>query len=918
MQVVCLFQKFVGYAKLDCLNAESKKEIDDFLVSSNELPKAPWEEGVCKVCGIDKDDDSVLLCDTCDAEYHTYCLSPPLARIPQGNWYCPSCVGHKPNVQVASKYISIVQGNQKKYRGEVTRVYLDALAQLASVLEEKEYWEFSVDERTFLLKFLCDELLSTALIRQHLEHCVALSADLQQKLRSVSMEWRNLKSKEETLAAKVAKTDKYPSSSSLEEQSAGVSLNTEAREAGNQHRDVQAVVEDSQLFVNLNSPMAMINLQKDKSLREKEFLPSNVLRQETNDSRRQNSFQGEMKKYVGNDYSTLPSPEDLQGLRPPLDMENSQIGKHVPPAVLNEARSNSLELKSVRNEISVLQGSVSNMETQLLKLSVRGDFLGSDSAGRLYWILAKHSRHPWVIVYSRETLHQGVKVTPGSGVSCPYMHKLHDPNAPCFPWVAYQSDGEITELAEYLSDDDPIERELKESILHFLKVRFRDYNQTENQSQDEPQMASSGSIIRKNSLYSESLITKASSLLENKNGSWSELEIMDDLKKRGRKTKVITEDKMFRCSCLEPVWPSRYHCLSCHRTFSTELELDGHNDAMCKIGLPAPQKSKENGALKGKGVMKSETMLEEGTSEMEIVQPSKKRYYELNSKLIKYQNDGLGCPYDFEEICTKFVTKNSIKERVQEIGLIGTNGIPMLVPSVSPYLSDPTLMLVPPIKDVNVTDEHRVFTEVIRVTTDAGHENSLVRGATNELAGTVKSDMPVFGSLEQKDENLDVDNCCVIPESALRPLVGKASQILRRLKIDLLDMDAALPEAALRPSKVHLERRWAWRAFVKSAETIYEMVQAVITLEDTIKTEYLRNMWWYWSSLSAAAKISTLSSLALRIYSLDASIDYEKKSSNLGKVKLSRKSDSKLDSVLDATDKLRLGKKLKRKRGTEV
>lgn len=54
------------------------------------------------------------------------------------------------------------------------------------------------------------------------------------------------------------------------------------------------------------------------------------------------------------------------------------------------------------------------------------------------------------------------------------------------------------------------------------------------------------------------------------------------------------------------------------------------------------------------------------------------------------------------------------------------------------------------------------------------------------------------------------------------------------------------------------------------------MVQATIALEDMIKTEYLRNDWWYWSSFSAAAKSSTLPSLALRIYSLDSAIIYEK------------------------------------------
>ncbi|RID81356.1 hypothetical protein BRARA_A03940 [Brassica rapa] len=43
-----------------------------------------------------------------------------------------------------------------------------------------------------------------------------------------------------------------------------------------------------------------------------------------------------------------------------------------------------------------------------------------------------------------------------------------------------------------------------------------------------------------------------------------------------------------------------------------------------------------------------------------------------------------------------------------------------------------------------------------------------------------------------------------------------------------------------------------------------------------IKTEYLKNEWWYWSSLSAAAKISTLSALSLHIFSLDAAIMYDK------------------------------------------
>jgi len=33
----------------------------------------------------------MLLCDTCDRGYHTYCLRPPLSSVPVGDWFCPPC-----------------------------------------------------------------------------------------------------------------------------------------------------------------------------------------------------------------------------------------------------------------------------------------------------------------------------------------------------------------------------------------------------------------------------------------------------------------------------------------------------------------------------------------------------------------------------------------------------------------------------------------------------------------------------------------------------------------------------------------------------------------------------------------------------------------------------------------------------------
>jgi methyl-CpG-binding domain-containing protein 9 len=43
-----------------------------------------------------------------------------------------------------------------------------------------------------------------------------------------------------------------------------------------------------------------------------------------------------------------------------------------------------------------------------------------------------------------------------------------------------------------------------------------------------------------------------------------------------------------------------------------------------------------------------------------------------------------------------------------------------------------------------------------------------------------------------------------------------------------------------------------------------------------IKAEFLKNDWWYWSSFTAAVKTTTMSSLALRIYTLDDCIIYMK------------------------------------------
>ncbi|KAF4996542.1 hypothetical protein FDECE_12394 [Fusarium decemcellulare] len=74
-------------------DVQDKKQIAEFDVRQwlGENPEEEEEEqgNPCPICNSSEREDVLLLCDSCDAAYHTHCIG--LEEIPDGDWYCMEC-----------------------------------------------------------------------------------------------------------------------------------------------------------------------------------------------------------------------------------------------------------------------------------------------------------------------------------------------------------------------------------------------------------------------------------------------------------------------------------------------------------------------------------------------------------------------------------------------------------------------------------------------------------------------------------------------------------------------------------------------------------------------------------------------------------------------------------------------------------
>ncbi|ESZ90196.1 hypothetical protein SBOR_9420 [Sclerotinia borealis F-4128] len=85
----------VGGTVLSEYTVEDRKQTAEFNLTewqeNNPDEYEDEEEGrSCPICDQSDQEDVLLLCDGCDAPYHTHCIG--LSNVPGGHWYCMECV----------------------------------------------------------------------------------------------------------------------------------------------------------------------------------------------------------------------------------------------------------------------------------------------------------------------------------------------------------------------------------------------------------------------------------------------------------------------------------------------------------------------------------------------------------------------------------------------------------------------------------------------------------------------------------------------------------------------------------------------------------------------------------------------------------------------------------------------------------
>ncbi|KAL3667696.1 hypothetical protein V7S43_007249 [Phytophthora oleae] len=82
---------------------QEEQDVEQPMDVEMEEEREEEEQTACEICRNSERESEIVLCDDCNAEYHIFCLQPPLPRVPEDTWYCPKCRVKYPAFEVTAK-----------------------------------------------------------------------------------------------------------------------------------------------------------------------------------------------------------------------------------------------------------------------------------------------------------------------------------------------------------------------------------------------------------------------------------------------------------------------------------------------------------------------------------------------------------------------------------------------------------------------------------------------------------------------------------------------------------------------------------------------------------------------------------------------------------------------------------------------
>uniref|UniRef100_A0A7N6A722 Bromodomain adjacent to zinc finger domain 2B n=1 Tax=Anabas testudineus TaxID=64144 RepID=A0A7N6A722_ANATE len=81
-----------------------------------------WERSImkvhCQLCEKGDNEELLLLCDGCDKGCHTYCHKPKITTVPDGDWFCPTCMAKSQTAGGGKKGSEVKRNGKPSVAGE--------------------------------------------------------------------------------------------------------------------------------------------------------------------------------------------------------------------------------------------------------------------------------------------------------------------------------------------------------------------------------------------------------------------------------------------------------------------------------------------------------------------------------------------------------------------------------------------------------------------------------------------------------------------------------------------------------------------------------------------------------------------------------------------------------------------------------